>query len=152
MPRFAGTESRVFTIRAPFDKVVGTMTEPDKFRAYFLDLVRFEKVNDTTWRWVLEEKNEKGVRFQGDYTVKYSWDGKRELTWETVNPGNMTSVGRATFVKEGETATRVDYTETIECDMDVNRILAVVIKPIVNREIAKGVGGYLDAVKAGIEK
>lgn len=152
MPKFSGTESRVFTIRAPFDKVVETMTQPDKFRAYLGDLERFEKIDEQTWRWVLQEKNEAGVHFQGDYTCKYIWDGKREFTWSTVSKGNMTSVGRTTFVKEGDKATRVDYTETIECDMEVNFILAKVIKPIVNREIAKGVGGYLDAVKAALEK
>lgn len=150
MPKFKGTEARIFTIAAPIEEVTAMMCDPARFSAYFADLERSEKVDDTTHRWVLDAKNEKGVRFKGDYTVQYDFNGSDKMSWKTVSDGNMTSDGVVTFSSQGSN-TRVDYSETIVCDMDVNRILARVIKPIVDREIAKGVGGYLDRVKAGIE-
>lgn len=146
MPKFEATESRVFTVNAPKDDVVTLMTQPANFVELLADLEKHEAIDDKTYRFVLIEKNEKGVRFKGDYTVQYDYDGDKTLTWKTTSEGNMSSTGKATFKALGDTRTSVDYTETIVCDMDVNRLLAKVIKPIVNREISKGVGGYLDRV------
>lgn len=146
MPKFEGTESRVFTVKASLEDTKAFMTDPSAFKALFQDMERSEQISDDTWRWVLQEKNEKGVKFKGDYTVKYTVDGDT-MTWKTISDGNMSSNGRATFKAAGD-GTRIDYTETIMCDMKVNRLLAKVIKPIVDREIAKGVGGYLDGCRA----
>jgi carbon monoxide dehydrogenase subunit G len=151
MPKFTGTEDKVLTINAPLDVVVGVMAKPDVFVACLGDLDKHEKIDDTTFRWILIEKNEKGVRFSGDYTVKYDFNGADLLKWTTVSNGNMSSEGEAHFTAQGN-STKVAYRETIVCDMEVNRLLAKVIKPIVSREIAKGVSGYLDRCKALCEK
>jgi carbon monoxide dehydrogenase subunit G len=139
------------TISKGKEEVMAVMTDPDQFSAYLGDLETLEKKGEDTWRLILKELSEKGVRFKGDYTVKYTVSGDT-LTWETISQGNMSSTGRATFRARGEGATEVDYTETVECNMDVNRLLAKVIKPIVQREIARGVGSYLDRAKEGLER
>lgn len=150
MPTFSGTLSRTLTISRGKEEVMEVMTNPDKFSAYLGDLETIEKKGEDSWRLILKEMNEKGVRFKGDYTVKYTTSGDT-LTWETTSQGNMSSTGKAVFRDRGAGSTEVDYTETIECNMDVNRLLAKVIKPIVQREIARGVGSYLDRTKAGLE-
>lgn len=150
MPKFTGTEDKVLTIDAPLDRVVAVMAHPEVFVECMGDLETFEKVDDTTFRWILVEKNEKGVRFSGDYTVKYDYNGSDSIKWTTVSEGNMSSEGEAKFTAQGS-STRVSYREVIVCDMEVNRLLAKVIKPIVSREIAKGVSGYLERCKAKCE-
>ncbi len=149
MPKFKGSSERSFTIRADIERVVQTMTDPQSFSGLVGDLETIERLGDDLWRWRLREISEKGVHFKADYTIQYARSGER-FSWRTVGTGNMTSEGSATFTRQGS-ATRVDYTETIECDMDVNRLLAKVIKPIVDRQIARGVNGYLDRVKEHLE-
>lgn len=152
MPRFEGSVERVLTIRAPIQKVVETMANPERFSRFIDDLERLETVEEgTTFRWILKEISEKGINFKGDYTVRYERDGERQVTWSTVPGGNMTSEGHARFSSPDAGLTRVEYREHIVTDMDVNRLLAKVIKPIVDRQIARGVGGYLDRVQAHLE-
>jgi hypothetical protein len=55
----------------------------------------------------------------------------------------MWSTGTATFSEVGGDRTRIEFVQTIETDMQVNRLLAKVIKPIVSREITKGAKEYL---------
>jgi carbon monoxide dehydrogenase subunit G len=149
MPRFSGTLARTFTVERPLADVMAVMTDPARFSVCLTDLESITPVGDA-WRLVLKEKSEKGVHFKGDYTVRYTTQGDA-LTWSTTSHGNMSTQGRAAFRALGAARTEVTYTETIDCDMDVNRLLAVAIKPIVDREISKGVGGYLDRVKAHLE-
>ncbi|MEO1267745.1 MAG: SRPBCC family protein [Myxococcota bacterium] len=149
MPTFTGTQSRVFTVKATPEAAMELMSNPDAFRALLPDLDTLEQVEGEQWRFVLKEKSEKGVQFRGDYTVRYTTSGDT-LTWTTTSHGNMTSQGRAVIRPVGAGA-EIDYTETITADMKVNRLLAKLIKPIVNREIANGVGGYLDRVKAHLD-
>ena len=145
MPKFTGTQSRVFKVKASPEKAQEVMGDPEQFRPFLPDVETLEQVGDDTWRYTLYEKNEKGVRFKGEYTVQYTREDG-ELTWTTTSHGNMASEGRATFRAAGG-GTEINYTETITTDMKVNRLLAKIIKPIVDREIAKGVGGYLDRVQ-----
>jgi hypothetical protein len=92
-----------------------------------------------------------GVTFNGKYACRYTWDGDT-LTWTTTATQNMWSTGRARFVRLSDTRTQVVYSQRMETEMQVNALLAKVIAPIVNREIAKGVGGYLDRVKESLDK
>ncbi len=153
MAKFKGTCERRFTIQAPKEKVAGFMTQPAEFKVCFEELETHEEVSPGVWRWVLKEKNEKGVRFKPDYTVKYVYDeGKGELIWTTQGKCNLTTNGRATFRSLGPNTTEVDYTDTMECEMEVNALLGKIIAPIVNREIGKGVGSYLDLCKKHLER
>ena len=46
----------------------------------------------------------------------------------------------------------MSYRESITTEMKVNRVVAKIVRPIVNREIAKGVGGYLERVKEHLDQ
>ncbi len=150
MPKFEGTEQRTFTVKADLAKVAEVMSDPMVFSRFVLDLETIEPTEDGAYHWRLKEISEKGIHFKGDYKVTYTRDGDKSVSWETIGEGNMSSTGRALF-KAVAAGTEVNYTETITTEMDVNRLLAKVIKPIVNRQIARGVGDYLDRVKAHLE-
>ena len=117
----------------------------------FIDnLERAEHVDERTIRFLHNEVAEKGVKFRGDRTMRYERDGDH-LRWHTVSDGNMNCEGHARFFDEGDNGTRVEFHETVECDMKVNRLLAKVFKPIVERHIRHGVGEYLDRVRVRAE-
>ena len=45
---------------------------------------RCERLPDNQVRWVLEEKVDKGIRFQADYIVVYDGDGAEHVGWRSV--------------------------------------------------------------------
>ncbi len=151
MPKFTGTDSRTITIRAPKQWVMELMSSPDQVKHLIDNLDRAEHVDDNTIRFVHNEVKEKGVRFRGDRTVRYESDGVDHVRWHTVSDGNMQTRGHAHFYSQGDNTTRVEFHETVECDMQVNRLLARVFKPIVERHIRHGVGEFLDRVRCRAE-
>jgi len=153
MPTFASSDKKTITIRAPHDRVAAALASPDDI-ARFLgdDLESSTKVDDRTLRIVRKPVEEMGVRFHGDYTVRYTRDGTDKIAWTTISNGNMRSRGDATVTALPDGTTRVEYTESIECDMEVNRLLAVALRPIVERKMKSGVAAYLDRVKSDLER
>jgi len=153
MPTFACSDKRTISIRVPHDRVAAALASPDDI-ARFLgdDLESSTKVDDRTLRIVRKPVEEMGVRFHGDYTVRYTRDGDgTKITWTTITKGNMRSHGTATVTALPDGSTRLEYDESIECDMEVNRLLAVALRPIVERKMKSGVGAYLERVKADLE-
>jgi hypothetical protein len=153
MPTFSNSDKRVVHIRASQDRVVQALTVPERIRESLADeLESSVKVDDRTVRWIRKPVEEKGVRFHADYTVRYEYDGHGKISWSTLGHSNMRSQGEARLAAGTDGTTRVEYTESIECDMEVNRILAAVLRPIVERKIKNGVGEFLEKVKAGCER
>ena len=151
MPLFRGHDRRVVTIGAPMERVVAAMTDPEQIKGFIAELDFAERIDAQTYRWVYAEVNEKGVRFRGDQTVRYVYDGEGRLEWSSISSGNMSCEGHARFTAAGVGATTVDYSESIVCEMQVNRILAAVIKRIVERKISNGVASYLLRIKTRLE-
>lgn len=144
------TERRTYDIAAPIEKVYAFLSTPELLRAAFLELERYEMVDEHTARWFLKEKNEKGVKFKPDYTVRYGGNGKDRVEWSPVT-GNMKATGTAVLRAKGADTTEVVYEETIASDIPINRLVAKVFQPIVAREIKRGVQGFLDRIKARLE-
>jgi hypothetical protein len=148
MPTFASSDQRVITIRASLDRVAAAMSTPETVRGYLADeLESWEQLDAATIRYVRKPIEEKGVRFRGEYVH----DGAGHVTWSTIGEGNMRSRGEARLTAVGDDATRVEYSQAIECDMEVNRLLAVVFRPLVERKLKAGITKYLDKVKASLE-
>lgn len=144
-----GTEERTFVVDAPYDDVVEFFCEPDSFRAAFSQMEDSEEIQPGVWKWTLQPKAEKGIKFQGIYTVRYERDGE-SVSW-TTDEGNMRSTGSTTFDEVGQ-KTRVHYKETLEIDLPIPRLMAKVFKPIVSREVAGGIGDFLDRAQEILEE
>lgn len=151
MPKFKGSKHEVFIVRADIQRVVDTMSDPEVFSQFVDDLETLERVEPDTFRWSLKEISDAGIRFKGDYTTRYERDGNKTVRWKTVKSVNMTSTGEAHFAEMSGGGTRVDYTETIETEIAINRLLGRLVKPIVDRQIARGVSEYLKRVKTHLE-
>ena len=153
MPTFASSDRRVVTIRAPKESVVEALSKPERIRQSLAEHLEAGTVVDPqTLRLQRKPVEETGVKFRADYTVRYAYDGNSKITWSTVGPSNMRSNGEALVAANGDGSTSVDYRESIECDMEVNRILATVLRPIVEHKIKSGVGEYLETVKTALER
>ena len=151
MAWFTGSVSKTLTIAAPRDKVHAFFSDPEQIRLCMDQLVRHEKLTPTRYRWVLQEKVDKGIRFQPDYVVEYQ-PGPEEVRWAPHGQHNMKSSGSVRTRALSETQTEVSYTETIEADIPVPRLLAKVIGGIVGTEISRGIEGYLRGVKKHLER
>jgi uncharacterized membrane protein len=143
-----GSLERTYTIDAPHEEVVEFFTEPGEFKSCFGEMESGEEIEEGVWHWVLEEKSEKGVTFQGDWVVEYDWDGE-EFTWST-REGNTRSRGSTTFRDLGG-STEVSYEEHMEVDLPINRLVAKVFGRIVGREVSQGIGDFLDCAKETLE-
>jgi carbon monoxide dehydrogenase subunit G len=152
MPTFAARDRRVITIEAPAEAVATALSSPERIRQFLADdLDRGEVVDPRTLHIVRKPVEEKGVKFRGDYQVQYT-RADLVVTWKTITTGNMRSTGEARITALGDRRSRLEYDEALECDMEVNRILGAVLRPIVERKIKNGITTYLDKVKAALEK
>lgn len=143
-----GTEEQTFTVEASYQDTLEYFGKPENFKQCLNQLESAEELDDGVWHWVLEEKSEKGITYKADYKVRYVFnEDEGEVTWEPHGEdNNMKSSGFAR-IKEASDGTQVHYKETIASDLPIPKLMAKVFKPIVAREIAKGVGEYLECSK-----
>jgi uncharacterized membrane protein len=145
-----GTHEETFVVDAPHEEVAEFFCDPAKFQEALGQVESAEETEEGVWHWVLEEKAEKGIKYQADYTVKYERDGDT-LTWHTLE-GNMKSEGKTVVTDLGGGQTEVEYKETIATDLPIPKLMAKVFKPIVAREIAGGVGDFLEKSRELLQK
>lgn len=150
---FASRDKRVITINVPMERVAAALSSPEQIRGFLADdLERGEVVDASTLHIVRKPVEEKGVKFRGDYQVRYSHDGNGTITWKTITTGNMRSTGTAKVTALDANRSQLEYDEAIECDMEVNRILGAVLRPIIERKVKGGIATYLDKVKTALER
>ncbi len=142
-----GSHQRNFEVSVPLDEVADFMSDPERLRHCLVDLERYEKVDDQTYRWVLGEVGAKNITFQADYTVRYERKGQ-EVVWKSEGEGTTRTEGRALLSEAGPEKTKVDYEETLANDLPVPKLARRVFRPIVKREVKKAVDQFLDNVIA----
>lgn len=149
MPRFSGEYRETFTVDAPIDRVKAHFADLPTIAANYGGLAGHEIHDAHEITFVLEPKSEKGVTFNGRYRGRYEFTSPDTLEWRTVDTKNMWSSGRARFVAVGD-RTRVEFSQHVETEMEVNRLLAKLIGPIVSREINAGTKGYLERMRRSL--
>lgn len=153
MPTFGSSDKQTIQIQAPKQRVAETLSSPDSIKELLADkLEHAEKLDDRTLRLVRKPVEEKGVRFRGEQTIRYEYNGNGTVTWRTISEGNMRSRGEARLTELGDNLTAVEYSESIECDMEVNRLLAAILRPIVEHKIKTGVTDHLKRLKLLLER
>ena len=146
-----GTEKQSLVINAPVAKVVDFFADPKQLRICLTQLESAEEIEPNVWKWTLREKNEKGIKFQGIYTVRYTRKSDSTVVWETVDAQTMRAEGTVVCRALGN-KTEIEYQETIATDLPIPRLAAKVFRPLVAHEIRKDVGSYLELAKQHLEK
>lgn len=150
MPRFAGEYEETFIVNAPIERVKAHFGSVDAIVANYGPLKGHQRVDDMTVTLTLVPRSEKGVTFAGEYTCRYAFPSENTLQWDTIRTNNLWSSGKAEFVAEGPTRTRVVYRQRMETEMQVNALLGKIISPIVSSEIRSGVKSYLERMRKSV--
>ena len=147
-----GTEEQTFVVSASLEDTLNYFGHPAEFKQCFTDLESSEEIEEGRWRWTLAEMSAKGVSYQAKYTVEYTIDeASNKVTWETVGDDNTMRSNGSAELSEVSDGTEVDYTETISADLPIPGLMAKVFKPIVSREITKGVGEFLECSRKHLD-
>lgn len=138
-----GIEQQTITFRAPIEKTYAFFVSPAQRSKAYSDIERREVVDAQTERWILVTKKEMGVELQPDYTTRYEGNGKDQVTWKPAAEGTTKTSGIARMKALGPDTTEVYYEESVESNLPIPSLMAKVFRPIVAREIRKGVKDFL---------
>ena len=102
--------------------------------------------------FLLNEKNHGVTKFQGKYTCRYTFPDEETLIWETLGQdGNINASGKATFKATADGQTEIDYHGLLSLDMDLNKMMAGMLKPVVGQMIAYEMKEYVKRMIAAAE-
>lgn len=141
------SHQRRLEVNVPKEEVAQFLADPSRLIHCMVDLERGEEVDEQTWRWIREEIGARNITFQGDYTVRYEREGDT-VRWESIGEGNMRTKGVAHVRELGPERSEVDYEETIASDLPIPKLAAKVFRPIVAREVKKGIDSFLEQVES----
>ena len=117
-------EEQTFVVTANMEDVYRTFADPEVIQRHIHDLES----------WSLDAQG----------------NGTDHVTWNTVT-GNIKTKGEARLTRL-DVGVRVDYREEMAPDLPIPRLLATVFKPIVAREVRKGILDYLDSIKRSLNE
>jgi len=146
MTRIAATEEQVFLVTASPEQAYAFFADLDTLRQATPGVQRCEMLPGGRVRWVLEEKTEKGIRFQADYCVSYDGNGTDHVSCRFVE-GNMVNEWDA-WITPAPGGSEIRYRETVAPDLPITAGLALLIRPLIARELRQGVQHFLDRVRA----
>src|SRR4051794_6801899 len=142
MVRIAATEERVFTVQASPETVYAFFSLPESLGEVMGSVERCERLPGNNVRWVLEEKVDKGIRFQADYIVSYAGDGAEHVSWRSAG-GNMRNDGDVWIKPNPSGGTEIRYRESVEPDLPITPLMACLIRPMVARELRGEINEFL---------
>ncbi|MFK7931350.1 MAG: hypothetical protein AB8H79_24425 [Myxococcota bacterium] len=147
--KYQGTYSESFTVSAAADAVVAQFLDLDQVVALYGDLDSGDRIDDQTLQFMLTEQNHGVFTFKGRYDCRYEPVGTDGVKWSSVPVSNGDEANCDTqghlSVKAGDDAGTcvLEYNATMTLDIDVNKMLAPMLKPIVEAAITKEMGEYV---------
>jgi carbon monoxide dehydrogenase subunit G len=143
MARFTGTLEQTFTTPADLDTCKAHFLDLDAVRRCYPGLDHAETLDDATLKLTLQERQQMGERFVGTYTCRWA-PTDTGVQWRTLGDGNNMWVDAdLTFTPTG-TGTSIHWHQTLALELNVNRIVARMLQPVVSRLIARGMRDYAD--------
>jgi len=147
MAWFEGSHTTTFTVPADLATTRAHFADPATIVAHTEHVASHTIGDDGTVHFVLANQDHGVVSFQGDFRCRYVLDGNT-LRW-TAEGGNTDQSGEATFAADGD-GTKVDYTETVKVDLDVNAMMAPMLKPVMGPMIAHEIKEYLKRMQKSV--
>ncbi len=146
MSWFEGTHSETFTVPADLEAAKAHFGDVNTIAAHTEHLASHTVDGDVV-HFVLEEQNHQVVVFTGDFKCRYVFEGDT-LVW-TSEGGNTDQSGKATF-RAVDGGTEIDYAETVKVDLDVNAMMAPMLKPLMGPMIAYEIKEYLKRMRKAL--
>ena len=136
MPRFVSDFRETFTTSASAEVAHRAFGDLDVLIANYGDLERADKHDERTVEYLLKEANHGVTTFQGHYTCRYDYTDDHTVTWTTTSEGsNIVASGTARFTATPNGAS-IDYDARIELEMDIPRLMAPMLKPVISQVAA----------------
>jgi len=146
VPWFEGSHEETFTVPTSLEVTKQHFADPDTIVAHTAD-VASHHIDGGLVHFVLAKQDHGVVQFQGDYKCRYVLDGD-VLRW-TAEGGNTDQSGEATFTAADD-GTEVAYREVVKVDLDVGKMMAPMLKPVMGPMIAHEIKEYLKRMRASL--
>ena len=147
------------TFESTFKDTFTVPVAPTVAREHFADAntiiahsndVETATVEDDVIHFVMKAQEHMGIgTFQSDYRCRYTVDGDT-LSWEPVGEGNTRQSGSARFVAKGD-GTEVEYSETLSVDMDVPKMMAPMLKPVIGAVLSHEMKEYTKRMRKALD-
>lgn len=146
MPRFTSSYSRSFPTRATPEQVQVLLSTPDTWRQHQGEIEQVTVVDAQTFDVVLKEHKHGPATFQGRYRCRWTRtaDGAR---WDSEPGANFEVHGRVSATARGA-GSQVTWTEQVEADVPVPRLMVRVVRPIAEALMAKGIDRFSKQMQA----
>jgi carbon monoxide dehydrogenase subunit G len=153
MARFEGTFHDIFTVRAAPEAVLAQFLDLDQIVAHYGDLDSAERLDPETLRFLLKNQNHGIFSFQGSYACRYRRASDTSTTWASEGEGgNVFTSGRASVAPGDEPGTtKLDYQADMALEIEVNKMLAPVLDPVVKASIAQQMRAYVKRMIQAVE-
>lgn len=151
MARFTADLTEVFWTDKDPESARDHFSDPDAIAANYGGLASWDKLGNGGVKFVLPKKNHGVATFEGRYTCVWTPDSKTGLSWTTPDDPetNLWSSGKALFTREGG-RTRVDYEQHTAIELNVGRILAKALNPVVREMTKRELRAYVERMLATI--
>jgi hypothetical protein len=146
MPWFEGTHEETFVVARHIDVTKAHFADPATIAANTEHLERFEVQGDVV-HFVLKLQDHGVVKFKADYSCRYQLEGST-VRWSSAG-GNTDQSGEAHF-RVVEDGTEVRYRETIKVDLDINAMMAPMLKPLMGPMLAHEIKEYVKRMKKAL--
>jgi carbon monoxide dehydrogenase subunit G len=114
----------------------------DQIQEATVQAERFERVDDRTLKFWLKPQRQGTHVFRGEYTLAYTVT-ETGVSWRTVGAGNITNIATVRFRQDGA-RTAIDWEQTIQLDLPVNRFVLKMLRPLVNKLAESSLRGYVE--------
>lgn len=145
MAIFKGAFQESFTVAAEPAVVLAQFLDLDQIVEHYGDLESAERIDAQTLGFLLENQNHGVFSFQGRYTCRYVPEGDDAVVWKSEGAGgNIETQGRASVAPGPDPgSTTLTYQATMSLDIEVNKMLAPVLEPVVKASISQQMGAYV---------
>ena len=150
MARYTAQYDETFEVPAAPDAVLRQFLDLAQVVEHYGDLESSERLDESTLRFTLMEQNHTVFVFQGRYDCRYLPDGDNAVVWESVgDDGNVWTKGRAE-VAPHDGGTRLHYTAEMTIEIEANKMLAPLLKPVVEASIPHQMKAYVKRMLGAI--
>ena len=146
MPWFEGSHEETFTVPTDLGTTKQHFADPAVIAGNTEHLESYEVDGDVV-HFVLALQDHGVVKFKADYRCAYTLEGDT-LRWATAG-GNTDQSGEARF-RAVDGGTEVAYRETIKVDLDINAMMAPMLKPLMGPMMAHEVKEYLKRMRKSL--
>lgn len=148
MPTFSGRHTTSVPVARPPAEAAAAFADLETQIRCHPELAEAQKLDAATLRVRLKEMNHGPVAFSGRYTLHFTREGDT-VRWRSTE-GNVEVRGEAHF-RPAAGGSRMEFLEEVSMQLDLNRILAGVIRPVAESMMARGMQRFVERVVPAIE-